>query len=229
MAPKRPREDDAIGEGRSVKPRSTGFVVGPQNLPDGTWRRKCRHMDGSFSFPVCILYHGHLSNLLSAIKIKHDLIHKAKVKKSYAKIKAREPPVDTVIANHISESHRQLEDISQELHPERQAMLDAPQALTPPQQHQLQPHQQNRDRRKSQKPAYFVKEMAFAEQKQADADARKVEYERRENERTQKKEERERFRKAMAKARTGGKNGQRKLGRESKVLLEKVRRVVGES
>lgn len=41
-------------------------------------------------------------------------------------------------------------------------------------------------------------------------------------------EERERFRRAMAKARTGGKNGQRKLGRESKVLLEKVRRVVGE-
>jgi hypothetical protein len=32
----------------------------------------------------------------------------------------------------------------------------------------------------------------------------------------------------MAKARTGGKNGQRKLGKESKVLLEKVRRIVGE-
>ena len=43
-----------------------------------------------------------------------------------------------------------------------------------------------------------------------------------------KMEERERFRKAMARARTGGKNGQRKLGRESVVLLEKVRRVVGE-
>ena len=32
----------------------------------------------------------------------------------------------------------------------------------------------------------------------------------------------------MAKARTGGKNGQRKLGRESKVLLEKVQNLVAE-
>ena len=39
-------------------------------------------------------------------------------------------------------------------------------------------------------------------------------------------EERERFRRAMAKARTGGPNGQRKLGRESKVLLEKVKKMV---
>jgi hypothetical protein len=46
-------------------------------------------------------------------------------------------------------------------------------------------------------------------------------------ERQAKIEERERFRKAMAKARTGGPNGQRKLGRESNVLLEKVKRMVG--
>jgi len=32
----------------------------------------------------------------------------------------------------------------------------------------------------------------------------------------------------MAKARTGGKNGQRKLGRESTVLLEKVKRLAGD-
>lgn len=32
----------------------------------------------------------------------------------------------------------------------------------------------------------------------------------------------------MAKARTGGPNGQRKLGRESNVLLEKVKRMVGD-
>lgn len=40
--------------------------------------------------------------------------------------------------------------------------------------------------------------------------------------------ERERFRKAMLKARGGGRDGKRKLGRESAILLEKVRRVVGE-
>lgn len=39
-------------------------------------------------------------------------------------------------------------------------------------------------------------------------------------------QERERFRRAMAKARVGGRNGQRRLGRESEVLLERVRRVV---
>jgi hypothetical protein len=31
----------------------------------------------------------------------------------------------------------------------------------------------------------------------------------------------------MAKAKSGGLNGQRKLGRESKVLLEKVKKLVG--
>jgi hypothetical protein len=40
-------------------------------------------------------------------------------------------------------------------------------------------------------------------------------------------EEREKFRSAMAKARTGGRNGQRKLGRESLPLLERVRRMMG--
>jgi hypothetical protein len=33
----------------------------------------------------------------------------------------------------------------------------------------------------------------------------------------------------MAAARKGGRNGQRKLGRESGVLLDRVRRIVGES
>ena len=46
-------------------------------------------------------------------------------------------------------------------------------------------------------------------------------------EREAKRDERERFRKAMLKARNGGKHGdQKKLGRESKVLLEKVQRMV---
>lgn len=169
------------------------------------------------------------ANLSSAIKIKHDLIHKAKVKKSYAKIKAREPPVDRIIPDEVLTSSHPSTEISQELHPDRQAMLDTPRAPTPPPQHQMQRPQQNRDRRKSQKPAYFGKEIAFAKQKKAESDSRKAEFERREKEKATKVEERDRFRKAMAKARTGGKNGQRKLGRESMVLLEKVKRAVGES
>ncbi len=84
------------------------------------------------------------------------------------------------------------------------------------------------NRRRPQKPAYFEKEMSYAEQKKAEADANRREHERRENERKQKMEARERSRRTMAKARSGGKHGQRKLGMESKVLLEKVRRLVGE-
>ncbi|KAJ9636691.1 hypothetical protein H2199_007684 [Coniosporium tulheliwenetii] len=62
MAPKRPRDDD---DSRPAKRQNKGFSVGPANLPDGTYKRKVQ-------------------------KIKKDLIHKAKVKKSYAKIKQRE-------------------------------------------------------------------------------------------------------------------------------------------
>lgn len=46
-------------------------------------------------------------------------------------------------------------------------------------------------------------------------------------EREVKREVRERWRRGMAKARGEGRGGKRKLGRESVVLLERVRRVVG--
>jgi cell division protein FtsL len=103
-------------------------------------------------------------------------------------------------------------------------MLDAPREPTPPPQlGQHRPQQ-----RKNKRPAYFEKEQAFAEQQKAEAEARRLEFERRDKEKKQKIEERERFRRTMAKARTGGKNGQRKLGKESKVLLERVKRMVGQ-
>lgn len=158
---------------------------------------------------------------MTVMKIKKDLIQKAKVKKSYAKIKAREPIVpSTFPAEPEAEAeaeHEIEEPQTQELHPERQAMLDAPREATPP------PVQA----RQSRRPAYFEKEKAYADQQKAEAEARRAEFERRDKEKREKIEERERFRRAMAKARVGGKNGQRKLGMESKVLLEKVKRMVG--
>lgn len=169
---------------------------------------------------------------LTVIKIKRDLIEKAKVKKAYAKIKAREPELSTPSA---VPAEPEPEPVTQELHPDRQAMLDAPRSPTPsPNSHSnsnpnpfpgssRQPRQS-----KNSRPKYFEKEQAFAAQQKEEAEARRIERERREKEKNQKVEERERFRKAMGKARTGGKNGQRKLGRESKVLLERVRRAVGE-
>lgn len=103
-------------------------------------------------------------------------------------------------------------------------MLDAPEPA--PLLFQSKPRPQSRPW-KEKKPAYFEKAQAEAEQKKAEAEARRLEFERRNQEKKEKIEERERFRKAMAKARTGGKNGQRKLGKESQVLLERVQRMVG--
>lgn len=160
------------------------------------------------------------SSLAAVVKIKKDLIHKAKVKKSYAKLKAREPKPP--IPSYVTSTSPQPTEPSQELHPERQAMLDAPREATPPpSSSQQRPPRRGR-------PRYFEKEEAYAEQKRAEAEARRIEFERRDKEKRQKIEERERFRKAMAKARSGGRNGQRKLGKESQVLLERVKRLVGE-
>ena len=155
------------------------------------------------------------------VKIKRDLIHKAKVKKSYAKIKAQTQST----AQAVSDEQPAQAEVSQELHPERQAMLDAPREPSPPINQQQQRY--SKEKRRGQKPAYFEKELAYAEKQKAEAQARRAEFERREQERRRETEERERFRRAMAKARTGGRNGQRKLGRESQVLLEKVKRLVG--
>lgn len=168
------------------------------------------------------------------IKIKKDLIHKAKVKKSYAKIKAQERIVDRPFPVEEGKEAKEEElavEPTQELHPDRQAMLDAPRAASPvalpSQESQFEQQQrQGRDRRQK-RPGYFEKEQAYADQQKTEAAAREAEFERRNKERKEKTEERERFRRAMALARTGGKNGQRKLGRESKVLLEKVQRMVG--
>ncbi|TVY65672.1 hypothetical protein LSUE1_G008040 [Lachnellula suecica] len=180
MVPKRPIEDDATGS--KPKKHRSGFKVGPDNLPDGTHRRK-------------------------VIKIKKDLIHKAKVKKSYAKLKARDP--DLLASTAPTTTSPPPEAAAQELHPERQAMLDAP--PSPPHSNP-NPYPASQNRR-SKRPAYFEKEQAFAAHQKAEAEARRIERERREKERSEKTEERERFRKAMAKARTGGKEWAKEVGK----------------
>ncbi|KAK2630432.1 hypothetical protein QTJ16_001252 [Diplocarpon rosae] len=192
MAPKRPADD--IGAELQPRKHRPGFKIGPDNLPDGMHRRK-------------------------VIKIKKDLIQKAKIKKSYAKIKAQTDLKATPLPA------EPLEPASQELHPERQAMLETPEVSASPHNHQA--YSQRPHRRTAKKPGYFEKELEFAAQKKAEAEARRAEYEKNQREKREKTEEREKFRKAMAKARRGGKNGQRKLGKESQVLLERVRRMVG--
>ncbi len=86
---------------------------------------------------------------------------------------------------------------------------------------------QHRRRQNTRKPGYFDKAALDGERKKAEAEARAEAIAKRNAERDRKIAERERFRKAMAKARTPGRDGKRKLGRESSFLLEKAKRLVG--
>ena len=103
-------------------------------------------------------------------------------------------------------------------------MLDQPAITVPEQASPYQNHQSKRTQRLNLQP--FKKESQMAQKRREEREMQRKEVERRNRERKAKVDERERHRKAMAKAR--GKDGQRKLGRESKVLLDKVQRLVRE-
>lgn len=105
-------------------------------------------------------------------------------------------------------------------------MLDEPEKT---QEERAKSDDRPKERRpKRPKTVPFSKEAREAQEQKEEAERRRKAIEEANIQRQRKIEERERFRRAMAKARTGGKNGQRKLGRESKVLLEKVKRVMSE-
>lgn len=270
MGSKRPHDEvDGEGGAPSAAPepkKRKGFRVGPENLPDGAWRRK-------------------------NTKIKHELIHKAKVKKDYAKVKAelerererqeasRPGPAADEPQVHPDRQQRMDDEQHdrQHVNPERQALLDgegapprrqgrrgepapadssredgAPQGegeddgptpttrtaqpsetttttttSQPPPPHDPRPRRGARNRR----PDYYDKALEEGSRKKAEAEARRAEAERREQERARSIDERERTRRAMLKAKgfsaSGKPRGKPKLGRESKVLLDKVKRLVG--
>lgn len=243
-----------------------GFHVGPENLPDGAWRRK-------------------------NTKIKHDLIHKAKVKKEYAKVKAEvakergekkqqqvaddddatttttrtttpTAPDDNNAEAAASRAQQEAEpspiDTAQDrthMNPERQALLNGeviPQKPRAPVVEHRKPaapapaeaeaeagaaaaaggeQQQQQDHRRNRRPDYYDKALKEGSKKKAEAEAREAEFRRREEERERRTAERERLRRQMLKAKgvaTHGRNaGKQKLGRESFVLLDKVKRMVG--
>ncbi|KAF1952295.1 hypothetical protein CC80DRAFT_538255 [Byssothecium circinans] len=203
MAPKRARDDDP---GRLAKKQKKGFQVGPANLPDGIHKQKVQ-------------------------KIKKDLINKVKLKKQYAKLKAQEEAT----APHKSVYDREDGDKAPEepvevapepnleLHPDRLHMLEKESPEPEPE------HTRHADRRRKRpRPQPLRKEAELGQKKKEEAEARKNAREEAEKERARKIAERERFRKTMAKARGAG-PGQRKLGRESTVLLEKAKRLMGKS
>lgn len=233
--------EESNGEESTKKQRKTnkGFSVGPANLPDGTYRRKTQ-------------------------KIKNDLISKAKVKKAYAKVKSHEDGEDEVskynpyketedptrpteqvqdATKETVESEEHTPQPTNEIHPDRQAMLDAPEVYTAPGgQSNRQPKRKeraprgrksmgdeesnanlsklgergSRQQRDVDRPVRYQKEFAQAEEKKAQEVARqKVQ------------QQRHKERKAMMKARKPGKDGMPKLGRQSDILLSRVKRLVG--
>lgn len=179
-----------------------------------------------------------------AQQIKKGLIEKAKIRKEYAKVKARNPDLSTNNNNDSSSLYPAADadqdgdddnaaaakpEPSVERHPDRTQMIDD----TPeePELVESNPdsYQSRHQRQRRPKPVPFAREHAQAQQRKQEAEERRAAREEAERQRQQKLQERDRFRRAMAKARTGGKNGQRKLGRESNVLLEKVKRMVAET
>ncbi|KAI4137693.1 MAG: hypothetical protein LQ341_005028 [Variospora aurantia] len=207
MGIKRKRDDDGPdANAPDIPPKKArkGFSVGPANLPDGTHRRKVK-------------------------RIKDNLVRKAKVRKSYSKIKEKEPVVLPKYYSEAPPPDPEQPPASMELHPARRAMLEDPPVKTVTSQ-VVPPESEwpRHKRHRKPKTVPFEKEARLAENRRREHELRRQEAEQARSERQRKNEERERFRKAMAKARTGGKNGQRKLGRESKVLLERVKNIVSD-
>jgi phage-related minor tail protein len=159
-------------------------------------------------------------------KIKQDLIHKAKIKKEFAKIKARhdaENPAPTLPPTEDTQSPEDAQEpASLELHPDRQARIDKDSASPEPEKVREPPRKKQRKQRIDP----FGKEAQAAQRRKEEAEQRQREYEENQRHRQEAIEQRERMRKAMQKARTPGRDGKRKLGRESGSLLEKVKKLV---
>ncbi|KAG5957606.1 hypothetical protein E4U58_005757 [Claviceps cyperi] len=216
MAPKRPI-DSAESQAASKKGKR-GFRVGPDNLPDGPWRRK-------------------------VTKIKKDLIHKAKVKKEYAKIKSREQAkqpsatdknvdddADDGGKDQSGDTGREQEDAQEEpqekMHPTRELMLKDEDMAQAGATASSDATTTTRDgsRRRTRRPGYYDKQLSKAEEKRKEEEQRRMEMQRRGEERERKIADRQNFKKAMAK--TVGRDGKKKLGRESNILLDKVKRMM---
>ncbi|KAF2136703.1 uncharacterized protein K452DRAFT_362384 [Aplosporella prunicola CBS 121167] len=183
---------------RDAKHHKGGFQVGPANLPDGTHRRK-------------------------VLKIKQDLIHKAKIKKQYAKLKERElnhQPSAATAAHDDDEPT--AEPASLEPHPDRQKNLEKSPTPEP------EPREPRERRPRKQRTTPYAKEAAAAQKRKEEAEERRRAREEAERQKQERLAEREKFRKAMAKAR-GAKDGKRRLGREAPVLLDKIKRLVGQT
>ena len=222
MSKKRP-----LGQHGPRKSKGKAFQSAPPIFQTALTGGKVSYITGRNKFQVLIIFS------LVAQKIKRRLIQKAQLKKSYSKLKQREANAQAPNAME-SRAHAIEEDptpASTELHPDRQAMLinDEEEDTQPSPQHP--PNSNNTDRPPRTgprpRPQPFGKEAKQARRRQQEQEARQAAIRESQREREARREERERYQKAMVKARSGGKTrDQRRLGRESKVLLERVQRMV---
>lgn len=176
-------------------------------------------------------------------KKKKDMIHRAKVKKAYARIKAQEhgdDPQPRAEAHSNSESEAEASGDEEPTTTTEAATAEPPEKPTEPPKKtepteprdspeldpQMHPARQSNLRKR---PGYFDRALKESAKRKAQREAREAEFQRRREERERRVRERQRFRKVSARAREVGPDGRRKLGRESEVLLEKVKRMVGQS
>lgn len=222
-AEKRKHDTSAAADGDRKKAKK-GFQVGPANLPDGTHRRKVK-------------------------KIKESLIERALIQKEYARLKRQgkipDAPEDAIPvpasahldqkpdtdANDDGEEDKPAKAASPPSapHPDRQNLMTRPSLSPEPAKPALRQPRERKPRERKPKYQPFSKEHAQATARKEEAEARRKAIEEGHRERARKIEEREKIQRAMAKARKGGPNGQRKLGRESNVLLMKVQKLVNEA
>lgn len=197
-----------------------------------------------FTYPIYRLPKSHTRIV---VKEKEDLIHKSKLKKAYAKIKAKEAdsaPVRGRATTSTDQSRPgkngdEKPESEEKMHPARQLMIideDMAQAGT---SKGIDAGAEDDDqdaneatgadrgdgsRRRTRRPGYYDKQLDKAAQAKDEAAERQRERQRRNEERMQKTAEREKFKRAMAK--TVDRDGRKKLGRESGLLLDKVRKLV---
>ena len=158
-------------------------------------------------------------------RTKEANVRLAKTRQVFAKVKAR------ALAEEGGATKIE-DDAAEGMHPDRQARLDDDGDDDGQDEATLRQQRDRPARRNNAKrPQPFQKAREEAEQRQAETEARQAEHERRTAERETKRVERARHQKAMVRARRvdggGGDNQRRKLGRESGVLLDKVRRMMG--
>lgn len=152
-------------------------------------------------------------------KVKKDLIHKVKVKKAYKKIREKE-------FGDAAKLQDKEQDDSEQMHPTRQLMIKDEDKAQESVAATGNEGEGDGNRRRTRRPGYYDKQLAKADQRSNEAEERRQEWERRQAERSDRMAEREKYKRAMAK--TVGRDGKKKLGRESHLLLDKVKRIIGE-